>query len=280
MPELPEVETIRRSLLALEGHTISKVELVRPKSIKGLVGPEEFVETILGRKLEKLARRGKYLLWELSDQLTLVIHLRMTGQLLWYPEPLPISKHTTAIWHFQDLSGELRLEDMRTFATISLVPTGDWSSITGLYTLGPEPFSLEFSAEILFPKLKRRSSPIKTALLDQKLFAGVGNIYADEALYRTGIHPLTPANSLSKKEVARLIEAVEAVLKEGIENHGTSFRNYVDGKGEAGAFQNKLAVYGRRGEACFTCGREIERIAIGGRGSFHCPHCQQRRQEK
>lgn len=276
MPELPEVETIRRSLLFLEGETISQVEVLRPKSIKGLFGAAEFANTLKECKILKLARRGKYLLWHLEGKLTMVIHLRMTGQLMWFTKALPVDKHTTAIWHFKDQQGQLRLVDIRTFATINLVPTGEYQSIAGLYTLSPELLSEDYSQKELFQKLQRRRSPIKSALLDQRLFAGVGNIYADEALFRSRLHPLTPANDLSEEDCFRLTCAVQEVLEEGIQNHGTTFRNYVDGKGESGGFQNKLAVYGRRTEDCPTCGTPIQRIVVGGRGSFFCPNCQGR----
>ncbi len=279
MPELPEVETIRRSLLFLEGQTISSVEVLRPKSVKGLVGAPELAQTIKGRKLIELARRGKYLLWHLEGKLTMVLHLRMTGQLMWYQKDLPRDKHITAIWQFQDLEGQLRLVDIRTFATINLVPTGEYQSIAGLFSLSPELLSEGFSTQELFQKLQRRRSPIKSALLDQRLFAGVGNIYADEALYRARIHPLTPANELPQEDCQKLTASVQAVLAEGIENHGTTFRNYVDGKGEAGGFQNKLAVYGRRDQDCQACGNPIHRIVVAGRGSFFCPQCQRRDKE-
>ena len=273
MPELPEVETIRRSLLFLEGETICEVEVHRPKSIRGL-SAEEFARKLEGRKLLELARRGKYLLWHFEGHLTMVIHLRMTGQLLWYLKDHPPDKHTAACWRFHNLKGQLRLVDMRTFATIDLVPTGSYGSISGLYNLGPEILSQEFSCSTIYEKLQKRRSSVKSALLDQRLLAGVGNIYADEALFRAKLNPLTPANQLTEADCQKLIAHLRAVLEDAIANHGTTFRNYVDGRGESGGFQNKLSVYGRKGEECPSCGTPIQRIVVVGRGSFFCPSCQ------
>ena len=273
MPELPEIETIRRSLLFLEGKTISRVEVLRPKSVRELTA-REFASRLENRKILTLERRGKYLLWQLAGRQTMVVHLRMTGQLLWYPETLPVDKHTAAIWSFQELRGQLRLVDIRTFATINLVPQGEYQSITGLANLSPELLAADYPAPEFWQKLKRRRSPLKSVLLDQRLFAGVGNIYADEALFRAKLNPLASAAELSWQDYLRLLAAVRAVLTEGIENHGTTFRNYVDGRGQKGGFQNKLAVYGRRGEACHVCQTPIQRIVVAGRGTFFCPRCQ------
>ena len=220
----------------------------RPKSIRGL-SAEEFARKLEGRKLLELARRGKYLLWHFEGHLTMVIHLRMTGQLLWYLKDHPPDKHTAACWRFHNLKGQLRLVDMRTFATIDLVPTGSYGSISGLYNLGPEILSQEFSCSTIYEKLQKRRSSVKSALLDQRLFAGVGNIYADEALFRAKLNPLTPANQLTEADCQKLIAHLRAVLEDAIANHGTTFRNYVDGRGKAAVSRTNSLSTAERGRS-------------------------------
>ncbi|MEA4889334.1 MAG: bifunctional DNA-formamidopyrimidine glycosylase/DNA-(apurinic or apyrimidinic site) lyase [Clostridiaceae bacterium] len=290
MPELPEVETIRRSLLpVLTGRVIDEVQVLTPGVLLESAGL-----TLQGREMLTIRRRGKYLLIPLGspDALTagrkpdnraasaqLIIHLRMTGQLLLQPDDLPAEKHThiriklaagresSPIW--------LIYHDTRRFGRLWLLPdpTGDLPA--GLVSLGPEPLDPDFNAALLAERLAgRRRSNLKAALLDQSVIAGLGNIYADEALYAGGLCPTRPAGSLSGEEIARLTEAIRAVLINAIACAGTSLRDYVDGWNKQGRFQNCLQVYGRAGLACRQCGQIIKSIRLAGRTTCWCPSCQ------
>lgn len=274
MPELPEVETVVRSLERhLSGLTITAVDLVMPEVIRS-PKPEQFIEQITGKQFQKkLGRRGKYLLIHLSDGLTLVIHLRMTGRLIYCEADLPMEKHTHVIFHL-DNGKQLRFADVRRFGRLQLVPTAEVSGLSGLKDMGPEPLDQEFTREFLKKELRRRRTRIKSLLLDQCFVAGLGNIYADEALYRAKIHPERLAPDLTTREAAVLHKAIIEVIAGGIEHRGTSFRDYVDGEGRPGSFQHHLKVYNREGLPCSHCGRPIERIKVAGRSSYYCPSCQ------
>lgn len=273
MPELPEVETVKRSLEShLVGEKITGIEIYYGGIIKE---PESalFRSLIVGKEIRSLTRRGKYLLCELSEGLTLVIHLRMTGRLyLTDPQQL-VEKHTHIIFR---LSGgkELRFHDTRKFGLIYLVPTGCWQPIGGLFSLGPEPLEEAFTLAYLQEKIRDRKTRLKNFLLDQRFIAGIGNIYADEILFVAGLHPERPVETLTAKEVERLYHAIRSLLQAGIEHRGTSFRDYVDGMGARGGFQNKLKVYGRGGEPCERCGTRLVRSVVAGRGTVFCPCCQ------
>lgn len=275
MPELPEVETVRRTLEPrLAGRKISGVEILTPKIIKQ-PGTAEFASGLTGRTVLGVDRRGKYLLLHLSGGMTLVTHLRMTGQLTCCSPERERDKHTHVII-FLDNGWELRFADLRKFGEMHLLPTGNYGSISGLANLGPEPLGEEFVPNEFTAGLKGKKTKIKALLLDQSFLAGLGNIYVDEALYRAGVHPERPAGSLTVREAGTLYETVREVLAEGIKYRGTSVKDYVDGDGKAGSFQDRLKAYGRAGEPCFRCGQPMEKVKVGGRTSVFCPQCQRK----
>lgn len=273
MPELPEVETIKKTLeKKITGLTITGVEITMPKIIRD-PSPEEFTVKITGSKITKLSRRGKYLLFYLTGDNVLLIHLRMTGRLVYTEPGEPVAKHTHVIFSLSD-SQELRFNDIRQFGRLQLAPQQTLNQVKGLKDLGPEPLDREFTRTFLRRELKRKRVRIKTLLLDQTFIAGLGNIYADEALHRAHLNPKRIASSLSPREVAKLYHAIIEVLKEGIENRGTSFRDYVDGDGRKGNYQELLRVYNHEGSPCPHCGTIINRVKINGRSSYFCPACQ------
>ncbi|MBF7083925.1 bifunctional DNA-formamidopyrimidine glycosylase/DNA-(apurinic or apyrimidinic site) lyase [Desulfallas sp. Bu1-1] len=273
MPELPEVETIKKTLeKKIAGLTISGVDVNLPKVIRS-PSPDEFITEVTGKKIIRLRRRGKYLLIFLSGDKLLVVHLRMTGRLVYTDAKEPPPRHTHVIFRLSN-GNELRFTDMRQFGTIQLSSTKDLNKVKGLKDLGPEPLEREFSRDFLRRELKRKRTRIKPLLLDQTFVAGLGNIYVDEALHRARLHPERLACTLSPREIANLYHAIVEVLQEGIENRGTSMRDYVDGDGRAGSYQELLQVYNREGEKCRRCGSTIERIKVGGRSSYYCPACQ------
>jgi formamidopyrimidine-DNA glycosylase len=273
MPELPEVETVKRSLEPLvKGKTIQGVEILYGGIIKTPY-PSEFIETLTGRTITDLERRGKYLLFFLDNNTTLVIHLRMTGRLTVCPREKSRDKHTHLIFHISP-EMDLRFTDQRKFGLIYLVPTGNWTCIKGLNEIGYEPLSQEFDLKTLTKLLEGKKGKIKSFLLDQSKIAGIGNIYADEILFAAGIHPEREINTLDPKEIEALYHCIREKLEEGILYRGTSFRDYVDGRGEKGGFQEKLSVYGREGEQCTRCESPLKRIIVAGRGTVFCPNCQ------
>jgi len=285
MPELPEVETIRRTLAPhLEGRTISEVEVMTPASLMGLT-PEEFRNKVVGRAIEEVRRRGKYLLFNLGERLFMIVHLRMTGRLVLDG---PADRHTRVSFRLNS-GTSLQYVDVRRLGGIYLlemVVRGEEVSLPpgpprpgrvvpeGLLRLGPEPLSPSFSLRYLREGCSDRRARIKAVLLDQSFVAGIGNIYADEALFRAGIRPDRRACDLKVDEVEALFVAVRDVLREAIEKRGTTFSDYVDGTGRAGEFREELAAYGRYGEACRRCGGLLARTKVGGRTSTYCPRCQ------
>jgi formamidopyrimidine-DNA glycosylase len=273
VPELPEVETVRRSLLPkLVGHTIEGVEVRWPKAVR-YPEPAVFAREIAERRVLDLERRGKHLIVRLSGDRALVVHLRMTGRLLFREEGDPVDPHTTVLFHL-DRGKALHFMDVRKFGVMHLVCPEEWDQVSSLRGLGVEPLSGDFTPEYLAAALAGRKGPVKGRLLDQTRIAGLGNIYVDEALHRAGIHPVRPAGSLTRVEVGRLHGAIREVLTEGIAHRGTSVRDYVDGDGRAGVFQERLRVYRRTGQPCQTCATPIRRTVVAGRGTFFCPACQ------
>lgn len=275
MPELPEVETVRQDLQSLTlGSAVLKVEVLLPRTI---AYPEvaSFQQGLIGACFTVWQRRGKYLLGSLNSGASLVVHLRMTGQMLWLKGSTPLSAHTRVRLSLEG-GWDLRFVDQRTFGQMWLVPAGVASEqvIPTLQRLGPEPFSPAFSNEYLQAALERSKRPIKTALLDQTLVAGVGNIYADEALFLSGIHPTTPAFQLSSTVIARLRETLVRVLQAGLAQRGTTWRDYRDLNGLNGNYQGQAWVYGRAGDPCRVCGTPIQRLKLAGRSAHFCPHCQ------
>lgn len=274
MPELPEVEQVKRSLQdKLEGCRIERVKILLARLIKAPRNEADFIDLITGRVIERLERRGKYLLLRLSGGWTLVVHLRMTGQLLL----LTSNKEVRFARILFSLSNGAVLcyADNRTLGTLHLLPDDQLNTIVGLAALGPEPFDEALTAQGLFTKSQGRKLAVKSMLLDQRVIAGIGNIYADESLFAAGIHPLRSAGSLTVVEWEQLLGAVRKVLQQALAHRGTTFRNYRDGNGESGENQLYLHAYGQKGQPCANCGAVMERITVGGRGTCFCPVCQQ-----
>ncbi|QIZ10146.1 DNA-formamidopyrimidine glycosylase [Priestia megaterium] len=273
MPELPEVETVRKTLKKLVvNKTIKDISVFWPKIIKSPLEVEQFVDALAGETIVDVGRRGKFLIIY-TDHFALVSHLRMEGKYGLYPKEEPYDKHTHVLFHFTD-GTELRYRDVRKFGTMHLYKKGDEFLTEPLIGLGPEPFSEEFTVEYLTKKVEKTNRKIKTALLDQKLFVGLGNIYVDEALFRAGIHPERIANTLNKNELALLHREIVATLSEAVKKGGSTIRSYVNSQGEIGMFQLELYAYGRKGEECKRCGTPLEKTTVGGRGTHYCPQCQ------
>lgn len=273
MPELPEVETIKRTLeVRIKGLSVVSVIIFLPKLIR-TPGLEEFKTLLTGRKFQRLDRRGKYLMLHLSQGLVMVIHLRMTGRLVYLHASAEVAPHTHLIINLDD-GCQLRYSDIRRFGNVSLVPAADLNKLPGLCSLGREPFDLEFTRGYLLKQLHSRRVILKTLLLDQSFIAGLGNIYADEVLFRARIHPQQRSNALTQRQSAKLFHAIRDVLKEGIENRGTTLRDYVDGEGMAGNYQNLLKVHNRENQPCKVCSTNISRLRISGRSTYFCPYCQ------
>lgn len=273
MPELPEVETVRKTLQELVNNkTIDQVSVFWPKMIKHPVEHTQFIDALTGQKIIDVGRRGKFLIIYTND-FALVSHLRMEGKYGLFPKEEPIDKHTHVIFHFSD-GTELRYKDVRKFGTMHLYIKGQEFDILPLSQLGPEPLSLEFTTELLANNLAKTKRHIKAALLDQKNVVGLGNIYVDEALFRSRIHPERRADTLSDEEITTLYKEIIATLSEAVEKGGSTIRSYVNSQGQIGMFQLELFVYGRKGEECKACGSFLERIISGGRGTVFCPTCQ------
>ena len=273
MPELPEVETIKRTLSPyLQGQRIARVTIHHPGVI-ATPSPASFSRLLTGREILGLNRRGKFLLFHLADAYCLLAHLRMTGRLVLADGAAPLVPHTHVVFTLAG-GATLRWVDTRRFGRLYLVKEEEVENTAGIGELGPEPLDPSFDAPALAAILAGRSRPLKSVLLDQRLVAGLGNIYADEALFAAGLDPRRPAVSLNPEEIARLHRAISAVLEQGIANHGTSIRDYVDGSGRQGSNQEHLQVYGRTGQPCPRCGQPLERVRLGGRSTHFCPRCQ------
>lgn len=273
MPELPEVETVRKTLKKLVlDKTIENIQVFWAKMIKNPPEVEQFIDALKGETIVEISRRGKFLLFY-TKTYVLVSHLRMEGRYGLFSKDEPYDKHTHVIFHFTD-GTDLRYRDVRKFGTMHLFLKGEEFARPPLAGLGPEPFSDEFTIGYLQAKLKQTHRKIKPALLDQNLLVGLGNIYVDESLFRAGIHPERLASSLTKKEVALLHREIVATLAEAVEKGGSTIRSYVNSQGEIGMFQLQLLVYGRNGEECKKCGRPLVKTTVGGRGTHYCPHCQ------
>jgi formamidopyrimidine-DNA glycosylase len=270
MPELPEVETVARGLReSLVGRTFTAVMVGWPRSVARPT-VKEFKETIVGRQVLFVGRRGKYVLLGL-DRGYLLIHLKMSGRLRVAPAVEPLDTHTHTIFDLDD-GRQLRFQDVRKFGRLYLVKNPE--EVTA--GLGPEPLDDDFALEDFRCLLARRSGRLKSLLMNQSFLAGLGNIYADEALFAARIHPLRTADSLTPSEQARLYEAIRSVLRRAVDSRGTTLGDggYLDARGQAGAYQDRIAVYGRGGQPCPSCSTPVERIVIGGRSSHFCPRCQ------
>jgi len=274
MPELPEVETVRRSLLPLIGRTVAAAQIGAFTGVIGSTAPETFAALIEGRVVRDLRRRGKYLFIDFDDKSALLIHLRMTGQLISTSSDTPPIRfeHLKLIL---DDGGSIRFADQRKFGRVIYLPPFTPDPLAA--KLGPEPLSAAFSARYLFAYTRKRTAPIKALLLDQRAVAGLGNIYVDEALWLAKLHPLVPSGELTAEQTARLTRTVKRVIRSGIEHRGTSFSHFVDGDGASGGNQHHLSAYGRgrTGEPCLRCGNPMQWLTAGGRTSHYCPICQQ-----
>jgi formamidopyrimidine-DNA glycosylase len=278
MPELPEVETIRRQLDPLvRGTRLERMEILDPRWSRPLA-PGELSAALLGRRIEGLGRRGKYLLWSFEGDVHLAQHLRMTGVVLCEPDPEPA--HTRVRLDLgRAYAGSLTrlvIVDPRRFGTGELLLGSQALEAFFAARLGLEPFDERFTNEHLRGLARGRRAPIKALLLDQRQIAGVGNIYADEALFRAGIHPLRPAGRLSAPQHARLREAIIEVLRAGIDARGASIDDFRHLDGVRGSFQDQFLVHLRAGEPCGRCGRTILKTVVAGRGTYVCESCQPR----
>ena len=272
MPELPEVETIRRDLEhKIVGHRIMGVDVAWERQV-GYPSVPEFQALLPGRRVESVGRRAKYLLPELSGGATLLVHLKMTGQLLYVAADTPPNPYTRVLFHL-DRGMQLRFVDVRKFGRVYLIEDSV-QSFSKIAKLGPEPLEEAFTAAALRALLRGRTGRIKPLLMNQEFLAGMGNIYVDEALFRAGLHPLRSSASLTSRDVARLHQAIRDVLLESIANRGSSIDDYRDADGQKGYHHVYLRVYGRAGEPCEACGRPIAKTVIGGRGTHFCPRCQ------
>lgn len=273
MPELPEVETVRRTLQRLViGKTIESVDVRLPRIIQHPKDAEQFAFLLQGQTIRDVERRGKFLRIIL-DHYVLVSHLRMEGRYGLYRTDDPVELHTHVIFKFTD-GTELRYKDVRQFGTMHVFPSGEDLKQAPLHKLGLEPLDEAFTLEAFSSRLKGKSTKIKPLLLNQEYIVGIGNIYVDESLFLAGIHPERPASSLTKQELLKLHEAIIATLKAAVEAGGSTIKSYVNGQGEVGLFQHQFRIYGREGEPCANCGRTIEKTVVGGRGTHTCPSCQ------
>ncbi len=269
MPELPEVETVRRTLAKhIVGRPISEVVLLG-KHLVAAGG--DLNEALLGNAVSSIRRRGKYLIFDLARGGVLILHLRMTGQLVYFERPFDADAHMHLILRFGPEEG-LYFRDVRKFGRLWLL--SEEGACAGLGRLGPEPFEPDFSVEYLVAALAKSRCAIKAKLLDQSLVAGIGNIYADEILFASFLHPKRISSSLNQGEIRVLHREIVATLEKAIDGGGTTFRDYVTGEGSAGGYQQALSVFRREGRACPRCGERILRLRCAGRSSFFCPRCQ------
>ena len=275
MPELPEVETYIRELAPLlRGRTVTRAQVTWERTIAAPAAAD-FCRAIQGQRFDDFDRRGKYMLLKLAGGMTLIVHLRMTGKLSVVEAATAADKHTHVVMTLDDGS-HLHYRDTRKFGRIWLV--SDPTQV--LHKLGPEPLSTDFEIDKFFKKLRGRKASIKALLLDQSIVAGVGNIYADEALFLAGIRPARAGSSLSLADTTALHKAIQQVLQAGIAYRGSSLgdsdlQNYTRPGGEKGGFQEEFKVFRRTGKPCPTCHTVVERIVLAQRSTHFCPHCQQ-----
>ncbi|MFI6499110.1 bifunctional DNA-formamidopyrimidine glycosylase/DNA-(apurinic or apyrimidinic site) lyase [Nonomuraea typhae] len=278
MPELPEVEVVRRGLAEwVTGREIAAAEVLHPRAIRRHVpGADEFAARLKGRTITSAERRGKYLWLPLGPDDALMAHLGMSGQLLVVPPDSPMEKHLRVRLRFADGGPDLRFVDQRTFGHVMVTPMtgGVPEPITHI---APDPFEEAFSDEVFTRRLRARNTEVKRALLDQSLISGVGNIYADEALWLAKLHWARPTRALTRPKIAELLTGVRAVMSSALAQGGTSFDSlYVNVNGESGYFERSLEVYGRRDLPCSRCGAPIRRDPFMNRSSYSCPTCQRK----
>jgi formamidopyrimidine-DNA glycosylase len=277
MPELPEVETVRQGLRRhVVGRTIDKVSVLHPRAVRRhLAGPADFSDALAGRAVSGARRRGKYL-WLPVGEDALLAHLGMSGQLLVGDPDRPLSPHVRAVFTFTDGGPDLRFTDQRTFGHL-LIAAGGAELPGPIAHIAPDPLEDAFDDAVFAAALRRRRTGVKRALLDQSLISGVGNIYADEALWRAKLHYARATDTLTRPEITRLLAAIREVMRTALAAGGTSFDSlYVNVNGESGYFDRSLAVYGREGEPCPRCGAPVRRDPFMNRSSYTCPRCQAR----
>jgi formamidopyrimidine-DNA glycosylase len=271
MPELPEVEVIRRGLVPrLVGRRVLGLAL-GPNSLRRQSPAPELRRWLRGRRILNLSRRGKYLIFHLEGGVRLLVHLGMTGRLLLGGAPFPPLPHVHLVFELED-NLELAFQDVRRFGQVLLFPPG--TPLTPLMQVGREPFSPQVTAAWLADQARGRSRPLKNFLLDGRVLAGIGNIYACEILFAARLHPATPVSRLSPAAWQRLLKETRRILKAAIAKGGTTVSDYLNSRGETGQFQLELQVYGRGGEPCPRCGAAVQRLVQAGRSTFFCPVCQ------
>ena len=275
MPELPEVETIRRQLAPrVAGRTIVEAQIFDPLWCAPRA-PEEAEADLRGERITSLVRRGKYLILAFEDDRFCVMHLRMTGNLLWVAEADDfLGRPYLRVRLVLDDGHRLLFVDLRRFGTGIVIDGGSRLDEYLAERVGPEPLEPDFTPDVLASATRGRKAPVKAFLLDQRRLAGVGNIYADEALFRARIHPLRPAGKLRRTEIERLHRGIIEALEAGIVRQGASIDRYRDSNGERGSMQEEFLVYSREGEPCVRCGRPIIKTVTAGRGTYVCRHCQ------
>lgn len=271
MPELPEVETIKNTLNELIlNKKIKSVDVLRKQTIDG--DNSEFSDSLKNQKIIGFERVGKFIIFKLSNELVLISHLRMEGRYFLKEEKEKITKHDLVVFHFSD-NTKLIYNDTRRFGRIKLSNTKKYLKEEPLSNVGPDPFMME-NANRLIEKFKNKNIAIKTALLDQSIMSGLGNIYVDEVLFETKIHPETPAKLVSKKQLENILQKSKEILKKAINAGGTTIKSYHPREGISGNFQVDLKVYGKKGKTCPNCGCELRKIFVNGRGTTYCPKCQ------
>lgn len=272
MPELPEVEQVRQGLRSqILGKKIKQVDIYWDRIIAE-PSVKQFKEQLSGQTFHEIKRRGKFLLFIL-DNYVLISHLRMEGKYQVVTRKVPLSKHTHVVFKLTDGS-DLRYHDVRKFGRMSLVSKDEETSHPSLRRLGPEPTQADLTLEWMTNFIKNRTKAIKAVLLDQHFVAGIGNIYADEILFRAQIHPATSCKNLTPQDLKTIRRYIIEVIAEAKRAGGTTVRSYTNALGKSGHFQEQLQVYGRQGEPCVVCQTPIEKIKVTGRGTHFCPHCQ------
>ena len=273
MPELPEVETVKEALnQTVKGQTIKEIELRYEPMIKNM-SADEFKEKLINQTIQAVSRRGKYLVFHFDDY-QLLSHLRMEGKYFYVDSDFELNPHVHVIFTLEN-GKRLLYQDTRKFGTYHLYDKAiDLETTAPFQVLGLEPFATEFTPSYVKEKIQNKKKPIKSLLLDQTIVCGLGNIYVDEVLYRARLHPLTSSSELTDKDIENVVKYTVEVLARAIELGGTTIRTFSSSHGVSGTFQNELLVHQRKGENCYECHTPIEKIKVGGRGTYFCPTCQ------
>ena len=273
MPELPEVETVKEALnQTVKGQTIKEIELRYEPMVKNM-SADEFKEKLINQTIQEVSRRGKYLVFHFDDY-QLLSHLRMEGKYFYVDSDFELNPHVHVIFKLEN-GKRLLYQDTRKFGTYHLYDKAiDLETTAPFQVLGLEPFATEFTPSYVKEKIQNKKKPIKSLLLDQTVVCGLGNIYVDEVLYRARLHPLTSSSELTDKDIANVVKYTVEVLARAIELGGTTIRTFSSSHGVSGTFQNELLVHQRKGENCYECHTPIEKIKVGGRGTYFCPTCQ------